>query len=556
MVKVGADAAGMSLINIFTLPELARLLKVAPGTLQEVAFNTPDIMRYTVASIPKHNGQTRTLRVPSHSLMRIQRRLLPFLNELFRPSTRAHGYIKGRGLRSNATPHIGKRYVLNIDLADFFETINFGRIRGRLMAAPYNLADAVATTIAKLCTCDETLPMGAATSPTLSNIICSGLDSRLAYLAKSHGCFYTRYADDLTFSSVRRSFPRALAELEIDNGVAATIPGKELTLIVEDEGLEINLRKSRLLTSNDRQEVCGVVCNQRLNVLPKLRREVRAALHAWRKFGLEEAEREWNEKHNYRNALSFENSLRGKIQFIRHIRGQGDAVVAKLAYQFNELRTNSRPIAYSVSEDWKSQLARTSCCIHSYMDDGADMVQGSGFVVDGGYIVTNHHVIAKAGKKFDKIELTLPGAIKLPIAVEVLSALPEKDLALLRPTDDLWQQALPQQGSVISEVDAQRDDVVWLSGWPNYNDGDDIHLIQGSVIGFSYPEGVKVFRISQSIVFGNSGGAVFNEHGEVIGIATRGSDLAGAPLNVHNGCVPASWIKDLLQGALPLTNAQ
>jgi hypothetical protein len=420
------------------------------------------------------------------------------------------------------------------------------------MAAPYNLSDAVATTIAKLTTCDEKLPLGAPTSPTLSNLLCSGLDSRLATLAKNHGCFYTRYADDITFSSNRRSFPRVLAEVEFDDGATVTVAGRELLALVEEEGFELNHSKTRLLTPNDRQEVCGVVCNQKLNVLPKLRRQVRAALHAWRKFGLAEAQREWDEKFNYRKATSFEQSLRGKIEFIRHIRGPSDPVFIKFAEQFNALRTHSRPIPYSIIEDWRSILPRTSCCIHSYMDETADMVQGSGFVIDGGYIVTNHHVIAKGGKRFDNIELTLPGAIKLPIEVEIVAELPDKDLALVRPKDELWRQALPKQGCTISEVDADREDVVWLSGWPNYNDGDDIHLIQGSVIGFSYPGGVKMFRISQSIVFGNSGGAVFNENGEVIGIATRGSDIADAPLTVHNGCVPASWIKDLVQGALPL----
>lgn len=542
----------MSLQTAFTLHDLAKLIKVSPDTLRDLAYQTPDILRYSHATMPKRNGDLRVLRIPSYHLMRVQRRLLPYLNDLFRPSSRAHGYVVGRGLRSNATPHIGKRYILNIDLVDFFGTIHFGRIRGRLMSAPYNLTDAVATTIAKLATCDEKLALGAPTSPILSNMLCSGLDSHLANLAKNHGCFYTRYADDITFSSNRRGFPRALAEVENDDGVSVTVAGRELSNLVEQEGFEVNHRKTRLLTVNDRQEVCGIVCNQKLNVLPKLRRQVRAALHAWRKYGLAEAQREWHEKFNYRGAVSFELSLRGKIEFIRHIRGPSDPVFVKLAEQFNALRTHSRPIPYSVVEDWRSKLSRTSCCIHSYMDKTTDMVQGSGFVVDGGYVVTNYHVVAKAGKRFDSIELTLPDVIKLPIEVEIVSGLPDKDLALLRPKDELWRKALSKEGCEISEVDADREDVVWLSGWPNYNDGDDIHLIQGSVIGFSYPHGVKLFRISQSIVFGNSGGAVFNEHGEVVGIATRGSDIADAPLTVHNGCVPASWIKDLVQGALPL----
>lgn len=536
----------MSLQSAVTTADLASLLGLRESLILDYAFGIDDVAKYSELQFPKWNGQVRIVKSPSLQLKMIQRRLLALLEPLYLPSSRAHAYIEGRGLRSNATPHIGKRYILNTDLVDFFGSINFGRIRGRLLAAPYRLSDAVATTIARLATCDGCLPLGAPTSPILSNMLCSGLDSALTSLAKNHGCFYSRYADDLTFSSNRRSFPRALAELDLDGEKAVTIPGIELLAAIESQGFEINLAKTRLLSRSDRQEVCGVVCNEKLNVLPQLRRQIRATLHAWRKFGLEEAEREWREKYNFRASGSFEHSLKGKIEFLKHIRGKADPIVAKYAGQFNELQTIAGTIEVDQFSDWRQKLDQTSCCIHSTMAQGPDFVQGSGFVIDGGYIVTNHHVIAKGGKRFDSIEVTFPGWIKLPIGVSVVAELPQVDLALLRPTEELWQQTLSKEYCEISAQDAARDDVVWLTGWPNFNDRDELHIVQGSVTSNSYPDGVRMFRITPNIVFGNSGGAVFDEFGKVVGIATRGSDIAEAPLNVHNGCVPAHWINDLL----------
>lgn len=536
----------MTLQTAITTADLARLLRVNETILINLAFNVPDNVKYNASFIPKRNGQPRALLIPSLRLKMIQRRLLSLLENLYIPGSRVHGYVEGRGLRTNATPHIGKRYVLNIDLQDFFGTVTFQRIRGRLKARPYGLTDAIATTIARLTTCNGSLPIGSPTSPIISNIMCSGLDSGLAELAKSRGCFYTRYADDLTFSTNRRSFPRSLAEREDGESGVVTIAGSELSAVISLQGFAINPAKTRLLTKSDRQEVCGVVCNEKLNVLPKLKKEIRGALHAWRKFGLEDAEKEWESHFNYRNAASFEDCIRGKLEFFKHIRGASDPIVVKYVQQFNELRQSTLPISVPIVRDWQSELARTSCCIHSYMNVGDDMVQGSGFLISGGYIVTNRHVVAKGAKRFDTVEVVFPGSIKIPIEVEVISELPAQDLALLRAKDDVWQQTLATVTCEVSDVPSDRNDVVWLTGWPNYYEGDDVHLIQGVVTGFSYPEGVKVFRIAPNIVFGNSGGAVFDESGRVVGIATRGSDLTEAPLNVHNGCVPASWIEVLV----------
>lgn len=538
----------MSLKSAHTSNDLAALLNVPHDTLIRLAFRLPDGDKYSVMHARKRNGTPRIIRVPSNRLKMVQRRLLPLLEELYRPASHAHGYIPKRGLRSNAAPHIAKKYVLNVDLVDFFGAINLGRIRGRLLASPYNLTDAVATTISRLTTCDGSLPMGAPTSPILSNMLCTGLDAALTTLARNSGCFYSRYADDLTFSSNRRAFPAGLAVRSADVGSTITIAGPVLSDTILHQGFVINSDKTRLLYPSDRQEVCGIVCNERLNTLPKLRRQIRAALHAWRKFGLTNAETEWNEKYNFRKSQGFEASLRGKIEFVKHIRGETDKIVVSFAKQFNELRTpQMSPISFTEIKDWRAELHKTAVCIEGYMgDNSSEMHQGSGFLIKGGLIVTNYHAVAHKDNIFAEIVVFHPAKKSLKFNGEVVAVLPKEDLALLKVTDDLWSAYCGESYCEVSDAPAGLEDIVWLTGWPSYQDGDELHCVQSQVIGFASRKSTTLFRIGTNVVEGNSGGAVFNELGAVVGIATFGSDALGAKFNVFNGCLPASLIAKLV----------
>ncbi|MFM7372884.1 MAG: reverse transcriptase domain-containing protein, partial [Sphaerospermopsis kisseleviana] len=107
---------------------------------------------------------------------------------------------------TNAKNHCNKKFVLNLDIKDFFPTITQQRIRGVMMSPPYNLPSQIATTISHICCYEGKLPQGAPTSPIISNIVCAKLDSELRLLAKQNKCFYTRYADDITFSTIVKNF--------------------------------------------------------------------------------------------------------------------------------------------------------------------------------------------------------------------------------------------------------------------------------------------------------------------------------------------------------------
>jgi RNA-directed DNA polymerase len=162
--------------------------------------------KYESFDLPKKSGGMRRISAPTSSIKILQKRLNQVLRTVYAPRSGVHGFTLGRSIVTNADRHVKKRLVLNIDLEDFFPCIHFGRVRGMFASAPYNLPVEVAQVLAQVCTHEGRLPQGAPTSPIVSNIVCAPLDTGLRTLAQSHGCTYTRYADDITFSTTRKHF--------------------------------------------------------------------------------------------------------------------------------------------------------------------------------------------------------------------------------------------------------------------------------------------------------------------------------------------------------------
>jgi RNA-directed DNA polymerase len=319
--------------------DIARLLDIDYELLVYYLYKIPDENRYRVFQIKKRrpNSSARTISAPVRSLKIIQSKLAQVLASVYIPKATVHGFCSGRSILTNAERHANQKYVLNIDLANFFPSINFGRVRGMFMAVPYKLDEKVATVLAQICCFNNELPQGAPTSPIVSNMICAKMDSQLRILAQLNRCNYTRYADDLTFSTSAPKFPAQLASIIKDEKGNYLQLGEPLRTIIENNGFKINQDKSRLQTKTHRQEVTGLVTNQFPNVKRRYIRQVRAMLHAWEKYGVEKAEQEHFSKYRkqdrspykddpkYRR-LCFRDILLGKIGFIGSIRGKNDFI--------------------------------------------------------------------------------------------------------------------------------------------------------------------------------------------------------------------------------------
>lgn len=269
-----------------TLSDVAILLGVKPSGLSYVIYKIDDDAKYYEFPIPKRRGGTRTIHAPIDELKLVQKRLAAHLalclqeittnNEIEDQCVLSHGFRKGFSIVSNAKRHRNRRYVFNADLADFFPSINFGRVRGYFhQNRDFQLPLKIATILAQIACRNGVLPQGSPSSPVISNLIGNILDVHLGNLASRNGCTYTRYADDLSFSTNLRSFPHAIA-IPDPSGSGIWSAGPELESRIRCAGFTLNPAKSRLSIRNSRQMVTGLIVNQIVNVPEEYSKKTRA----------------------------------------------------------------------------------------------------------------------------------------------------------------------------------------------------------------------------------------------------------------------------------------
>jgi RNA-directed DNA polymerase len=322
--------------NLSEREDIAELLEIGDRQLRYHLYIFPIEKAYKEFKIPKKSKGHRVIHAPRTSLKIIQRKLNQVLNCIYQPKPSTYGFTIGKSIIGNAEQHLQQKCVLNLDIKDFFPSINFGRVRGLFMAYPYNCSKEVATVLAQICCHENKLPQGAPTSPTISNMICARMDSQLQYMARKHRCIYTRYADDITFSTSKSQFPGLLAFYSGKEG--KFILGEDLREIIEQNGFLVNESKVRLRTQHQHQEVTGITVNEKLNVRRKYVRQIRAMLHAWEKYGLELAQEEFSKKRKLeRSEISFRDVVKGKIEFLGNVKGEGDSIYVKFLEKFKQL---------------------------------------------------------------------------------------------------------------------------------------------------------------------------------------------------------------------------
>lgn len=180
--------------------ESTDLLKVKRTNKSDVSYSLfSKKNQYKSYQVPKKKkGKFRNIESPNRKLKSIQKVLQICLDLCFTPRNAAHGFVKKRSIVTNASKHVKRNYVFNIDLLDFFTKIDFKRVRGIFQSKPFLFSPQIAKDLANLC-CNDigVLPQGASTSPAISNLICRALDGKLSRLAKIKRIRYTRYVDDM-----------------------------------------------------------------------------------------------------------------------------------------------------------------------------------------------------------------------------------------------------------------------------------------------------------------------------------------------------------------------
>lgn len=272
-----------SLKSAKSLHDVATILGYQPKSLSYVIYKMPT--KYKSFTVPKKSGGIRNISAPHPELRLLQRRLSDGLqscweeinNQKHITKAISHGFRKKMSIFTNASVHRGKRFVFNVDIKDFFDSINYGRVYGFFVRnKDFALTESVSKILAAIACHQGKLPQGSPCSPVISNLIGQILDVRLAQLARRHGCNYSRYADDLTFSTNEKSFPTAIASSRPDHSWVA---GMSLVKIIEKSGFQINSKKTRMQHQDSRQEVTGLLVNRRINTRPEYRRLARAMTH-------------------------------------------------------------------------------------------------------------------------------------------------------------------------------------------------------------------------------------------------------------------------------------
>ena len=334
--------------------DVAELLDVEFGNLIYHIRTSPEEGRYETFTLNKSSGGEREISAPASALKIIQQKLNQVFQAVYTPKAAVHSFLPGTNVRTNAEQHVKQRFVLCVDIKDFFDSINYGRVWGLLQAIPYNLPQDVATVLAQICCHDNRLPQGAPTSPIVSNMLCAKLDSDLLQLAQENKCIYTRYADDLTFSTSMRQFPDELATEGAEGDIKA---GQDLHEVVNENGFELNEDKTRLQHEDYRQMVTGLVVNEFVNVPREFVQEIRAMLHSWDVHGYEAAEEEFLREYDTKNRNPekgepvFSRVIRGKLGFLSMIRGEDDSVYRKYLRKYARLSGDPPPLEEEEQDD-------------------------------------------------------------------------------------------------------------------------------------------------------------------------------------------------------------
>ncbi|MGJ8657449.1 MAG: reverse transcriptase family protein [Akkermansiaceae bacterium] len=270
------------------------------------------LSHYHITKIPKKSGGTRMLEVPKWEMKKAQRYVLDGILAHIPPHPCSHGFQQGRSIVTYVEPHIGQQIIIKFDLKDYFLTADRPRVRALFHLAGY--PPHISKYLAHLCTHgfkDEKLPaywkyerahlpQGAPTSPAIADRLLFKLDIRLTGLAQKLNLNYTRYADDIAFSSSIK-----IKDSKI-NGLKNLV-----NLIIEEEGWWLNTDKTRVMKAGQRQRLAGLIVNTKANVARSEFDQLKAIIYRVKRNGLAAENRT-----NHPNFLEY---LQGRISFIKMV---------------------------------------------------------------------------------------------------------------------------------------------------------------------------------------------------------------------------------------------
>lgn len=287
----GLDSKGLPVI--FDQQHLSYLLCMEHRNLRQLVKSASSYYKYF--AIKKRRGGLRRIMSPYSELRDVQTWIKENILDKIELPNCVKAFVKGRNIMENAKMHEGRKYILKVDITNFFESIGVRQVYVAFRKMGYDRS--VAAWLANLCTAkiedykyeqledqeeiqklfndlyhksEPFLVQGAPTSPGLANIICNRMDKRMMGLANKHGFTYSRYADDITFSADNKD---RLPKVSM------------IRKIVETEGFHLNEEKIELLHEGNRQIVTGLLVDNHVRVPGRYKKDIKRHIHFCLKYG-------------------------------------------------------------------------------------------------------------------------------------------------------------------------------------------------------------------------------------------------------------------------------
>ena len=379
--------------NAKDIHDFAKLIGYKPKSISYILYQIPEEKKYIEFEIPKKNGEKRKIKAPNEMLKSLQGHLCSLLTECDEEIRRgknkkvlAHGFCKNHSIYTNAYKHRNKRYIVNIDIKDFFPTFNFGRVRGYFIKnRDFKLEEKIATYIAQIACYKNQLPQGSPCSPIISNMIGHILDVKMVQLAKNEGFTYSRYADDLTFSTNNNEMSSQIA---FQNEVGTWSIGYELDTKIKECGFSPNLKKFSVQYKTSRQMTTGLVVNQKVNIRKEYYKNTRSMcskLFTTGKFFTEKIKTEDDEIIEKVGTL---NQLEGRLNFIyytkkynqersqnkesKDIRVHGINKLYRQFLYYKYFFNNDKPL---IITEGKTDITYLTCALKSLSEEFPELIK-------------------------------------------------------------------------------------------------------------------------------------------------------------------------------------
>lgn len=493
--------------------ELLKHLGMNPAELKRVWWFRGRM--YHSFDISKASGGKRTISAPDKRLKMLQRKIATLLGEVYKPRNAVHGFVLERSVKTNALCHVNRKFIINLDLKDFFPSITEARVSGLFMSL--GVDSRVSEIITRICCLSGSLPQGSPASPTISNMICFRMDKALQDFAKNNKSIYTRYADDLTFSFHQPPVAFFESTLPVAGRFSPDALKKSFLEAFSDNGFDLNPDKCHYADRNSRRIVTGIKVNEFLNIERTYYRNIRAIFYHIEKHGVPATEANLLGKHG--NGAKLANHLHGKIEWLGFIKGKSDPIFRRLATKYNAVFP---PGGFALAPTPHEVRDRAIWVIE---DGDGTKAQGTAFFLKGVGLVTAAHCIVE-GEPF-KVFHPSKTANRFDVGVQRLCK--HRDLAILKhdiPVNEYYELE-------VGTGTLSLGDDVFSMGFPSFGPGDKLNVRRGTVSSLPVKRAVPLVEVTQKHAQGMSGGPVTDADGSVYGVIHKGGPAEPRDFAVH-----------------------